>query len=156
MIEKIISGGQTGVDRAALDVALTLAIPHGGWCAAGRQADDGPIPAKYQLVETAHLDHTVRSEFNIKGSDGTLMIYRGELHGGTAYAVELAKHLDRPVLTLNLEQTPSVASIIDWIKNHNIKTLHIGGQREINNPGIYAQAYTLINALCRAAAAPLP
>jgi len=144
MIEKIISGGQTGVDRAALDVALELGIECGGWCPAGRDAEDGPIPARYSLKETVNIDHTVRTENNVRDSDATLIVYRGELHGGTAYAVEMARHVGRPVLAVDVESPPPIAEILDWLKVSRVGTLHIGGPRQSSRPGIYDQARALI------------
>lgn len=147
MLEKVLSGGQTGVDRAALDVAIELGVAHGGWCPAGRDADDGVIPDKYQLTETAEQDHTVRTENNVKDADGTLMIYRGELHGGTAYAIEMAKHLNKPVLALNLDQDIDVEEVFDWVQSNNIRIINIGGQRETKNPGIYFQSRKILSKL---------
>jgi hypothetical protein len=144
MIEKVISGGQTGVDRAALDVALAHGIACGGWCPSGRHADDGPIPDRYPLQETADMDHTVRTEHNVRDSDGTLMLYRGSLQGGTAYAVLMAEHLKRPVMALNLDESPDPAAAAAWIAQNRIRVLHIGGQRESSSPGIYDAARTLI------------
>lgn len=151
MIEKIISGGQTGVDRAALDVALEQGIPCGGWCPAGRHADDGPIPAKYPLRETTNIDHTVRTEFNTRDSDGTLIINRGSLHGGTAYAVEMARHLGKPVLIVDVDAPPAMEDVLHWLKKHDIRTLHIGGPRELSCPGIYEQAAALVRDILFAA-----
>ena len=147
MLEKVLSGGQTGVDRAALDVAIEMGVAHGGWCPAGRDADDGVIPDKYQLTETAEQDHTVRTENNVKDADGTLMIYRGELHGGTAYAIEMAKHLNKPVLALNLDQDIDVEEVFDWVQSNNIRIINIGGQRETKNPGIYFQSRKILSKL---------
>lgn len=147
MIEQVISGGQTGVDRAALDAALARGIPCGGWCPSGRHADDGPIPDRYPLQETANMDHTVRTEHNVRDSDGTLMLYRGSLQGGTAYAVLMAEHLKRPVLALNLDQPTDPVSIAEWIARHGIRVLYIGGQRESSSPGIYATARALVEVI---------
>ena len=147
MIEKILSGGQTGVDRAALDAAMELGIACGGWCPAGRHADDGPISARYPLRETADMDHTVRTEHNVRDSDGTLMFYRGELQGGTAYAVLMAKQLDRPVLAVNVEKPPAPADVVAWLMRNGIRRVHIGGQREKTSPGIYADAGRVIRAI---------
>jgi len=144
MIDKVISGGQPGVDRAALDVALELGILCGGWCPVDRDAEDGPIPEKYPLRETTNIDHTVRTEFNTRDSDGTLIFNRGSLHGGTAYAVEMAKHLGRPVRVVDVDAPVNTDEIIAWIENNRIHTLHIGGPRESSRPGIYAQACRLI------------
>ena len=149
MIKKIISGGQTGVDRAALDVALELGIPCGGWCPMGRHAEDGPIAEHYPLQETSDIDHTVRTEFNTRDSDGCLIINRGVLHGGTAYAVEMAKHLHKPVQLIDVESPPPLSEIKNWLEANDVRTLHIGGPRESSRPGIYAQAQSLIRALLK-------
>jgi hypothetical protein len=151
MIEKILSGGQTGVDRAALDVALELGIACGGWCPAGRHADDGPIPARYPLQETADMDHTVRTENNVRDSDGTLMFYRGKLQGGSAYAVLMAQKLKRPVLAIDVAAPPPPAEVVAWLARHGVRRVHIGGQREVTSPGIYAQAGGLIGNILRLA-----
>lgn len=140
MIEKIVSGGQTGVDRAALDIALERGIPCGGWCPAGRHADDGVIPERYPLQETAEMDHTIRTEHNVRDSDGTLMLYRGALQGGTAYAVLMARHLSRPVLAINLDDSFDVDAVANWVRSNRIRVLHVGGQRESSCPGIYRSA----------------
>ena len=144
MIEKIISGGQTGVDRAALDVALSRNMDCGGWCPEGRHADDGPISEKYPLTETAHTDHTVRTENNVKFSDGTLLFYRDNFEGGTAYAKEMAAHLNKPVLVIDVTDPPNAQAFKTWIEANNIHVIHIGGQRECSSPGIYARARLLI------------
>lgn len=88
---KIISGGQTGVDRAALDAALQLGIPCGGWCPKGRKAKDGPIPDRYPLKETESGSYPVRTEMNVRDSDGTLILTWGRPTGGTALTVRLAR-----------------------------------------------------------------
>lgn len=147
MIEKIISGGQTGVDRAALDVAQASGIPCGGSCPAGRDADDGPIPLHYPLQETRENDHMVRTGNNVRDADATLLLFRDELHGGTAYAVEMARHMDKPVLAVDLNAAPDVGEVADWLKSLDAHTVHIGGQREKTSPGIYQQARTFIQAV---------
>lgn len=144
MIKKIISGGQTGVDRAALDVAMELGLDCGGWCPEGRHADDGPIPDRYPLQETEGMDHTVRTEHNVRDSDGTLMFYRGDLQGGTAYAVLMAHHLKRPVMAVNVDAPPSTDEVVDWIERHSLEVIHVGGQREATSPGIYDRVRGLI------------
>ena len=144
MLKKIISGGQTGVDRAALDVALELGLDRGGWCPAGRAADDGPIDARYPLTETNEMDHTVRTGYNVRESDGSILIYSGQLQGGTFYAVEMARHHGKPAMAIDMENPPPPSEVGDWITENAIATLHIGGQREASAPGIYARAYTYI------------
>jgi len=147
MINRIISGGQTGVDRAALDVAMAAGIACGGSCPAGRMADDGPIPETYPLQEIADKDHLVRTENNVRDSDGSLLLYREQLHGGTAYAVEMAKHLGRPVLAIDLNNPPDIADVVGWVAENQLQTIHIGGQREQSSPGIYDQASDFIRCL---------
>src|SRR6266851_4977853 len=98
MFAKIISGGQTGVDRAALDVALELGIPCGGWCPKGRRAEDGRIPKRYPLVETPTPAYPVRTEWNVRDSDGTLVLARGQASGGTALTIEFATDYGKPCL----------------------------------------------------------
>jgi len=89
MIKKIISGGQTGADRAALDVAIKLSIPHGGWIPKGRKAEDGPLPEIYKLKEMPTDSYPARTEQNVIDSDGTLIIARGKLTGGTDYTRQM-------------------------------------------------------------------
>ena len=101
-IEKVVSGGQTGVDRAALDVAIYLDIPHGGWCPRGRRAEDGRIPETYQLRETSSRDYASRTEQNILDSDATLILYAKKLSGGSGLTLRLAQQHRRPVLCVDL------------------------------------------------------
>mgnify|MGYP003793290687 CR=1 FL=1 len=91
MIKKIVSGGQTGVDRAALDVAMQLGIPVGGWCPRGRRAEDGRIPDSYPLREASSVNYAKRTELNVRDSDGTLILSGGPLTGGTALTESLAR-----------------------------------------------------------------
>lgn len=155
MIDKVVSGGQTGVDRAALDAAMERGIACGGWCPAGRLADDGVIPERYPLQETADMDHTVRTENNVRDSDGTVMFYRGTLQGGTAYAVLMARHLKRPVMAINMDDPFDPDAIAAWIRHNRIRVLHIGGQRESSSPGIYETARRRVReVLERVAGAP--
>nr|WP_305800882.1 putative molybdenum carrier protein [Thiolapillus sp.] len=92
---RIISGGQTGVDRAALDVALELGLRCGGWCPKGRLALDGPLDERYPLKETESADYSVRTRLNVRDADATLILNCGELSGGTAYTLRVAEELGR-------------------------------------------------------------
>lgn len=139
-MQKIVTGGQTGVDRAALDVALTLNIPCGGWCPQGRRAEDGPIPVRYPLVETPTPQYECRTEWNVRDSDGTLIITRGPLAGGTALTQQLARRYGKPLLVVELEAPPRPAALADWLSRHAIRTLNVAGPRESGRPGIYQQA----------------
>src|SRR5688572_16678238 len=98
---KIISGGQTGVDRAALDVALELGLPCGGWCPKGRKAEDGVIDPKYPLQETSTDDYPQRTEKNVQDSDATLILTRGKPDGGTALTRSLAREHKKPCKVVN-------------------------------------------------------
>lgn len=136
-ITKIVSGGQTGVDRAALDAALALGIPCGGWCPKGRRAEDGVIPAHYPLTETTSKDYRVRTRRNVRDSDGTLILTRGPLSGGTALTCRLAKEMDKPCLVVDLTQKPRASDSRAWLAFNNIHTLNVAGPRESNQAGIY-------------------
>lgn len=137
MILKIISGGQTGVDRAALDFAIRSGIEHGGWCPQGRLAEDGLVPSIYQLRETDTPDYSKRTERNVVDSDATLIITRDAfLTGGTALTQELALRHSRPLLVL--QERDGVEQEADrlaaFFKQHPVKVLNIAGPRESEAP----------------------
>jgi hypothetical protein len=129
-LEKIISGGQTGVDRAALDVALALGIPCGGWCPKGRRAEDGRIPDDYPLTESA-----------------TLILTRGELRGGTLLTQRTATRLGRPCLAVDLNNPGAPAAARGWLIAHGIRVLNVAGPRESQSTGIAALATRLLREL---------
>lgn len=146
-VEKILSGGQTGVDRAALDVALDLKLPCGGWCPKGRRAEGGRIAARYPLIETPSDDYVQRTEWNVRDSDGTLILTLGAITGGTAYTLAWAKRLGKPCLTMDLAHRPSRRAVREWLTRHRIRVLNVAGSRESQRPGIYAQAALFLRAL---------
>ena len=137
---KIVSGGQTGVDRAALDVAIELGIPHGGWCPRGRKAEDGRIAARYGLRETDSARYAVRTEQNVVDSDGTLILYRKELKGGTALTRDVARRRQRPLLLIDLTRPVFPEVVREWIEAEEIGVLNVAGPRESQNPGIGEEA----------------
>src|SRR5438067_958310 len=141
MIKKIVSGGQTGVDRAALDVAMELGLPHGGFCPNGRKAEDGPIPSRYQLTETESADYGVRTRRNVDASDGTLIIKRGDLKAGTAYTAACAQELKRPLFIVDLDDPPNQKAFQNWLSRHTIHVLNVAGPRESQQSRIYALAH---------------
>src|SRR5262245_20122993 len=101
MLRKIISGGQTGADRAALDWSIRRRIPHGGWCPKGRKAEDGTIDLRYRLVETPSDDYAQRTEWNVRDSDATAVFsIRNELQGGSLLTFEMATQYNKPVIHL--------------------------------------------------------
>lgn len=141
VVKKIISGGQTGVDRAALDVAILLGIPHGGWCPQGRLAEDGTIPLHYHLTETDSPEAEERTERNVQDSDGTIVLTKGPPTGGTAYTIEKASQHHKPLLVIDLAQSPQEEAILkirDWLSTHPVSILNVAGPRESKCPGIYS------------------
>jgi hypothetical protein len=141
MILKVISGGQTGVDRAGLDAALKVGFPIGGHCPKGRIAEDGTIPEIYPLIELTTNKYQVRTEKNVVESDGTLIINKGNLTSGTKRTHEYAtKHL-KPCLIVQLDKPLAPAQVIRWIEGQQIKVLNVAGPRESKFPeGIYQEA----------------
>lgn len=129
MVEKIVSDGQTGVDRAALDVGLALGLAVGGWCPRGRRAEDGPIPDRYPLVETPERNYQVRTRRSIEDADGTLILNLGKLEGGTALAAAHARKVGKPCLIVALEEGIEPAPFRDWLAAHHIRVLNVAGPR---------------------------
>ncbi len=142
---KIISGGQTGVDRAALDFALENNIPCGGRCPKGRPAEDGIIPSKYPLIETDGQDYSERTRKNIEESDATLVIYKENPDEGTKLTISLCNKLNKPCFIVNLSSSYSPEEFLNFITTNRIKTLNIAGPRESNSPGIYFEAFKFLS-----------
>jgi len=142
--ETIVSGGQTGVDRAALDAALSLGLNCGGWCPRGRRAEDGTIPDFYPLKETPGRDYIQRTEWNVRDSDATLVLCRGRPLGGTAMTVQFAKAASKPVYLVDLEAVVDEQGIRRWLDEQRVVMLNTAGSRESQHPGIYRQAFTLL------------
>ncbi len=148
MIEKIVSGGQSGVDRAALDVAIALCIAHGGWCPKGRLAEDGPIAAHYQLVETISAEYNERTCLNIRDSDATLILLTSdEIRDGTLLTIDEARSKGKPYLLVNLTDAVNSHEVTAWLQISGIKILNIAGPRESNAPGVYAKSYAFLSQL---------
>jgi len=139
LIDQIISGGQTGADRAALDVALLLRIPAGGWCPAGRHAEDGVIPTHYPLTETASAIHAVRTRANVRTGDATLIFNLGDLNGGTLLTAEYAARRGKPCFLVQLDEPehPTPAEVATWLREHGVRVLNVAGPRESKRPGVY-------------------
>lgn len=142
---KIISGGQTGVDRAALDFAIHHNIPCGGWCPKGRLAEDGIIPYKYLLKETSTKAYKERTEKNILDSDVTLIIYTGKIDIGSKLTDDLCIKYNKPKLLIDLDDNTQDLNITDWLLNYQINVLNIAGPRESNSPGIYKHTLIFLN-----------
>ena len=152
----IISGGQTGVDRAALDAAIELKIPHGGFVPKGRLAEDGKLARRYKVKEMHSKDYAERTRANVDWADATLVLFRGRLTGGTLLTWEYAKNRNKPVLPVNLatESTGrALERIIKWLAEKQPGVLNIAGPRESTHPGIYAQTQHLLLTTLKAVSA---
>ncbi len=147
---KIISGGQTGVDRAALDVAIELDLPHGGYVPQGRRAEDGPIDSRYSLTELPDDDYDARTEANIRSADATLIVSIGPLTGGSALTQRLAGTYGKPVLHVDRSRCSRqevVVLIRTWLAEQTPAVLNVAGPRESTTPGIYAETRELLRAV---------
>lgn len=146
-ISRIVSGGQTGVDRAALDFAMSRGVDHGGWVPRGRRAEDGPLPAVYRVVETKSPAYAERTRKNVRDSDGTLIVCEGRPSGGTALTAAWARRKGKPLLTIDLAGTTiddAAVRIREWIGHNAISTLNVAGPRASQNPGIYEKTRDLL------------
>jgi len=135
-LEKIVSGGQTGVDRGALDAALFLGVACGGWCPRGRLAEDGPIDETYPLTETASSRYSERTERNVVDSDATLILCTGTPSGGTRLTVSVAKKHSRPFLVADPRRDEAFDAVSSWLDSLNVAVLNVAGPRESGSPGI--------------------
>ena len=136
---KIVAGGQTGVDRAALEWALANGIPHGGWCPKGRRAEDGAIPSQFQLQETDSDDYSIRTRLNVRDSEGTVIFSeRAELTGGTRETVEFAKEIGKPWLHLvsSADSHEAAARLNAFLKSRGIRVLNVAGPRASQAPAV--------------------
>jgi len=145
-LRKIISGGQTGVDRAALDVARVHDVPVGGWCPRGRRAEDGAIPERYPLRETPSEEYAQRTAWNVRDSDGTLIIAPAPLEGGTAFTREEAEDQGKPVLHVRPNDPVPVPMIRAWGTENGVRLLNVAGPRASEVEGIYEDAYQILDA----------
>ncbi len=147
-IEKIVSGGQTGVDRATLDVAIELGIPHGGWVPAGRLAEDGIMPECYNVLETPSSDPAQRTEWNVRDADATLIISNGRLIGGSQLTLEMAKKYEKHYLHIDLSvvtETEAINQIKDWLNSVDCKVLNVAGPRNSEDLEIYQNAKIILS-----------
>jgi hypothetical protein len=147
---KIISGGQTGADRAALDFAIKHNIPYGGWIPKGRKAEDGRLPDHYQLREMPSSVYSKRTEKNILDSDGTLIISHGQLTGGSALTREFSKRQKRPCIHIDMEDTAmddAATQVKAWIKRKHIQVLNVAGSKDSKDPEIYDATMSLLKSV---------
>ena len=138
LVLKIVSGGQTGADRTALDWAIAHGVPHGGWCPKGRLAEDGAISQRYLLQETPAADSSQRTEWNARDSDGTVLLsIAPQLTGGSGLTLRLAQILGKPALHL-CKSSPSLPgpALADFVRSNKIKILNVAGPKASEEPGI--------------------
>lgn len=152
--QHIVSGGQTGADRGALDFAIQCGYTHGGWAPRGRKAEDGTIPLKYQLTELVDGGYRQRTRKNVEDSDGTLIVNAGVLEGGTLATLVFARQMGKPHCVVQVDAGVSAdmtAGVLAWLRENPIKTLNVAGPRESQRPGIYHQTVALLDAVDTAA-----
>ena len=134
----IISGGQTGADRAALDWALKNDIPHGGWCPQGRLALDGTLDARYKLKETPTDDELERTEWNVRDSEASVVFSLGEKASGTAQkTVTFARKMKKPCLHLHRGVLGVSEKVVGFLEKHYVRRLNVVGASETKEPGLY-------------------
>ena len=150
MFERIISGGQTGADRGALDAALARGFPCGGWCPPDRRAEDGEIPARYPVEPMASGGYRQRTIRNLVDADGTAIFYREELSGGTELTLAQCIRHHRPYRLIDLaEITPERAAAVlrRFVERHEIAVLNVAGPRESGAPGVQREVETAVDGL---------
>lgn len=146
-LDKIVSGGQTGVDRAGLDAAMSVGLPVGGWIPRGRRTEAGPLDSRYPLIETRSPQYRVRTGWNVRDTDGTLVLTMGAPEGGTAHTVEKCHHFNKPVLVVDLETGYDLACMTSWIVDNRIRVLNVAGPRASKQPLIYARSLAILQPL---------
>jgi hypothetical protein len=149
-LERIVSGGQTGADQAALDVAIELGIPHGGWVPKGRKTERGPLPAKYRLKEMPTGSYPKRTEQNVIDSEGTLIISHGELSEGSDYTRKMAIKHGKPWIHIDANKHPvdaAVERIRTWISGNDIELLNVAGPPGSKDPQIYTATKRILKAV---------
>src|SRR5215831_13003467 len=148
---RVVSGGQTGVDRGALDAALERGVPCGGWCPAGRMAEDGVIPARYPVTELPDAGYDERTHKNVEDSDGTLIVTFGAASGGTARTIQICRKLGRPHLIVDAASITfeeAVCQAVRFVREEDIRRLNVAGPRASGEPRAHEYACSLLRELC--------
>jgi hypothetical protein len=146
VVERIISGGQTGADRAGLEAGLELGLPIGGHCPKGRRAEDGRVPRRYPLTPTGSSDYRQRTRLNVERSDATVVFTFGPLTSGSRLTVRCAQELEKPVLHVDLDRPNAVAQVRAFLEAQAPRVLNIAGSRESSAPGIFQEALEALTA----------
>ena len=154
-LRRVVSGGQTGVDRAALDASREIGIETGGWVPRGRGAEDGRVPDRYpNMKETTSDDPAQRTEYNVRDSDGTVVFSHGDVSGGTKWTMDVAGKLGKPMLHLDLDTHSARAAsnrLLAWMEAEGIEVLNVAGPRESEDAGIRAAVRSVLGIALRAA-----
>ncbi len=159
MLTKIISGGQTGADRAGLDAAIRLGIPHGGWIPKGRRTEAGPLSETYHLREMGTTSYPKRTEQNVLDGDATLIVSHGKLTGGSKLTATLAQKHAKPCLHIDLQSVSmAIASrrLVAWLTENDIKILNVAGSRASEDPEIYPRTLQLLRQTLQQSIATVP
>jgi len=149
-LRHIVSGGQTGVDRGALDAALAAGVSCGGWCPAGRRAEDGSVPLRYPMRETASSGYAERTGRNVADSDGTLVLMFGIPAGGTALTAQCCKRLQRPLLLIDaasMSAAKAAEQAARFVCERALNVLNVAGPRESEAPGAHRYALATVATL---------
>lgn len=146
LFTKIVSGGQTGADRAGLDFSFMHNIPHGGWCPKGRKAEDGEISSKYSLIESPSEDYDQRNEWNARDSDGTIIFTMSkQLIGGSLKAAEFASRHGKPMLHVYPGMMKQLGvGLVRFVEGQEIRVLNIAGSRASKEPEVYQFTFNLL------------
>ena len=143
----LVSGGQTGADRAALDWAIENNFPYSGWCPQGRLAEDGPLNKRYKLSETGTSNYEERTRYNVQDSDGTVIFsHTAELTGGTLLTKHFAIKANKPLLHVNSGQPDPGCRLKEFVWNNKINTLNVAGPRASEEPNIYQFVLKVLDA----------
>ncbi|MGM0601405.1 MAG: putative molybdenum carrier protein [Candidatus Rifleibacteriota bacterium] len=155
-IRMIISGGQTGVDRAALDFALESGIPCTGWCPRSRRAEDGQIPEKYPVKETSSVHYQHRTRLNVKDSDATLIITDGSSSRGTDLTAGIAAQYSRPLFKISENNEKSLKMLVSWLNKHSPVVLNVAGPRGSEGSDVYKLAFAILKKVLKKSEKPAP
>ncbi len=146
IVERIISGGQTGADRGGLEAAIALEIPHGGYCPKGRRSEDGRVPRKYELIETSTPYYPERTRMNVQESDATVL-FAWKPSSGSAVTLDAARMMAKPIVIIDpREEAAAAKQLVRWLKSVKPKTLNVAGHREASSPGIEGQVKRIVGA----------